>query len=428
MKAINRLDRTMKHPNLRIDKKNQYEYWFILCLSSYVLFTIFDLLLFGKDAIQWHILYNGYDFIADYTNVIGYASNLNPYNSTMVFGLHERAYPPLQYLVSYFISTNVSDINIYYDAQNFTSLYVEPKVTFLYLLFVIISVVGFFECIRVYKNGSEIIRTLTALSLSLSFPIIFTIERGNSILAVIVFVLFYLCFYDHDNRFLRELAFIALAIAAAIKMSPAILGVLLLFEKRWRDAIRTVIYGLLLFFMPFLFFKDGFNNIPLFFRNLSLQLEAYKYDSGCTIKGYIIYFSPYFVYDNFETINTICSVITVLICILLLLAAFLTKRKCDRLLYLLLILIILPSHSAMYCILYIIPCLVAFLNECDKKTLDKYILLGGVFCVCRLGGDIGMLLINAHNGLLIILLCAIIKSFETVIVTFKSKNNVVIKY
>lgn len=409
-----------------IDKKKQYEIAFIACIFAYIVFYICDFLIKGLNAIQWSTLWNGHDFIADFTNVIGYSSDRDPYGHNIINGLEERAYPPLQYLISYFLSKSIYNqqhfYDIHYDTLSNSNMYIETKTAMLYLLFIAVSIISLFECIKTYKNGSKYIKTLTAFAVTLSYPIIFIMERGNSILAVFVFVLFYLCFYNNDNKILRELSFISLALAAAFKLTPALLGIFLVMEKRWKEAFRTIIYGIVLFLFPFLFFKGGFNNIPLFFRNLSLQLNAYSIEDGCTIKGYFIYYFPD-LFDNYtSTVKTICSIATVLICILFLLAAFITKRKCDRLLYICLVLIILPSHSGTYCIVYIIPALLALLNEENKKSLDKYIILGGCFCLCELGGDTGSLIINYHNGLLIIVLCSLIKSTETIIAYIQTKS------
>ncbi|MCR5615177.1 MAG: DUF2029 domain-containing protein [Saccharofermentans sp.] len=404
-----------------IDQKRKYEYFFIICIGAYVLFTIFDFMI-CKGAVQWETLLNGRDFIADYTNVIGYASNRNPYDSTIANGLQERAYPPLQYVFSYLVSLTVPDMQYYYDIQDFTGMYMNTQVAMLYLLFVVISVIGIFELVRGFKNGSNLVKTLTALALTLSFPVLITIERGNSVLIVIVFVLFYLCFYDHDNRVLREMAFIALALAAGIKLMPAVLGVLLIIEKRWKEVIRTVIYGLASFFLPFLFFEGGFKNVPLFFRNLSLQLEAYKFIPDCTLRGFILTYFPDYAYDNIDSVKTICTVVTLLICTLMLVASFLTKRKGDRLVYLCMLLIIMPSHSASYNLLYLFPCMIALLNETDKLKLDLFILLGGCLSICTLGGPLGSILVNWHVGLLIIIICAIVKSVEVIVKRLDKKN------
>ena len=400
---------------LQLDKKHMHELFFIMCLLLYELFSIVDILIRGVNSIQWRVLYYGYDFIADYTNVIGYSSLRDPYNHTIVYGLHEKGYPPLQYCFSYLLSNNTTDIQTYYEIHNYTSMYADTRIMMLYIILTVIAVVILYESIRRYKNGSGFVKTLTAIAISLSFPIIFTIERGNSMLFVIVFIMIFICFYDSKNKILCEFAFLSLALAAALKLTPAILGVILIMQKKWKEAVRTILYGIAFFILPFLFLKGGIRNFSLFLRNLSLQLDAYKEDDGCNIMGYILrYFAGYS-----DSLSTVCTVITVIICFVLMIAAFYAHKNSDRLLYLCLIMLILPAHSATYCILYLIPVILAVLNESSKKKLDIYIIIGGCLCCCELGGYTGFFLINHYNGVLIILLCALIRAIETLIVKFK---------
>lgn len=405
--------------SLKINQKNGYEFSFIACLILYELFSIIDILVRGIDALQWEVLWFGYDFIADFTNVIGYSSGGDPYNNTIVFGLHEKGYPPLQYVFSDLVSNNTDDMEYYNRIRNYTSMYCDSRIMMLYIICTIITLILLYECLRRFKNGPGYIKTLTAFAIIFSFPIIFTVERGNSILIVLVFILVYLSFYDSKNPVLREISFIALALAAALKMTPAILGVLLIMQKRWKEALRTIIYGVLFFMLPFLFLKGGFANLPLFLRNLSLQLEAYKADTGCTINGFIIRCFGFYS----EATSYVCSLFTLIICVIFLVAAFFTNRKVDKLLYLSLIMIILPSHSATYCIVYLIPALISILNESDKRSLDKFFIVGGCLCLCEFGGIIGFILLNYHNGLLIILLCAIVRSIDTITAFVEHKTN-----
>lgn len=398
--------------------KTQYELIFIICIITYALFSLGDILFWGANAIQWEVLWNGRDFIADFTNIVGYSAENDPYNNTVAFGVHEKIYPPLQYFVSYLISGNISNLDYYYKVNSFSSLYTDTRIMMLFIIFTVISIIGIYSCVHTFKNGSSLTKHLAAISVCLSFPIVYTIERGNSINSVLAFILFYLVFNSSNNKILKEFSFISIALAASLKISPAFLGVILIIEKRWKDAIKTIVYGIVFFFGPFLLTKGGFTNIPLLIRNLLINIDVYEFESGCTIKGFFMHYMPEFFFYNFDTLNTLCSITTVIICVLLLSAAFLSKSSYDRILFVCLIMIILPSHSGTYCVIYIIPAILAMLNESGKRRLDKYILLGGCLCMCRLGGIIGYICINHHNGLLIILLCSIVRATEIIISYF----------
>ena len=63
----------------------------------------------------------------------------------------------------------------------------------------------------------------------------------------------------------KEAALLFIAFADGLKLYPAILGVLYLAEKRYREAGRLVVYGVVLFFLPFGFLGSGW----IFLRNIS---------------------------------------------------------------------------------------------------------------------------------------------------------------
>ena len=90
---------------------------------------------------------------------------------------------------------------------------------------------------------------------------------------VLMFIAFFITWKDSENRRKREFAIVCLAIASALKLYPAILGILLIRDKRYEDCIKAMIYFLILFVIPFLIFKGGFSNIPLFFDGLSVFSE-----------------------------------------------------------------------------------------------------------------------------------------------------------
>ena len=60
-----------------------------------------------------------------------------------------------------------------------------------------------------------------------------------------------------------------------MKIYPAVLGLLLLQEKRYKDIFIASLITLILVFLPFLFFKNGFHNIPRLFYNMKELTNSY---------------------------------------------------------------------------------------------------------------------------------------------------------
>jgi hypothetical protein len=79
----------------------------------------------------------------------------------------------------------------------------------------------------------------------------------------------------------RETALFLFAIAAALKLYPAVFGILYLVKKRYKEAGRLIIYGFLFFFVPFVFFQGG-NGFRIFLYNITAVGSG---TTGVTIVG-----------------------------------------------------------------------------------------------------------------------------------------------
>lgn len=104
----------------------------------------------------------------------------------------------------------------------------------------------------------------------------FAISRGTNVFQVLVFLLFFLNFYKSEKGWLRELSYLALAIAGVMKFYPLLFGALVLREKKWFASLRIALYFFLLFFLPFLAYEGGFENVTYYLRNL----EYFADDEG----------------------------------------------------------------------------------------------------------------------------------------------------
>ena len=267
----------------------------------------------------------------------------------------------------YFIS-RIIDLTDYYEADCFMDMYKEPKLLIAMMLIITAMIITFFETVRHNKNGSYGIKLLVAIASLLTAPFLFSVERGNSIILVIALMMAFFFGYDSENKVVKELSLIALAVAAALKISPALLGILLIYKKDWKAAVRTIIYGIIMFFGPFLLLKGGFANIPLMIRNIRLNNEYYMSKWGLTL---------YYTLTNYGApesvaLFNITGIISKVLCAIMLIAAFKFERKSDVAMVLGLSLVIFPDHSGYYNLLYLFPPLIVLLNE-EKKYLYTYV-------------------------------------------------------
>jgi hypothetical protein len=119
----------------------------------------------------------------------------------------------------------------------------------------------------VYKNAEKQKHTYSRSYVTV-FPFVFLLHRANVLIYCYMFVLLFLCNYQSSDTKKRELSLVALAAASAIKIYPLVFLALLFLKGRYKDILKTLLYFTALFFLPFLMFEGGFDNIGLFFRNM----------------------------------------------------------------------------------------------------------------------------------------------------------------
>ena len=117
-----------------------------------------------------------------------------------------------------------------------------------------------FTCLIIYtlikpkEIRSLIDRYFYIVLIAGTVPFWYCYERGNIILQVLMFLLIFIRFYKSDNKVLKEIALIGLALATAIKIYPVFFGLLLIKNKMWKESFRAVLYGIAFFFLPFIVF------------------------------------------------------------------------------------------------------------------------------------------------------------------------------
>lgn len=305
------------------------------------------------------------NYMADYYNVASYTASRNPY----YFGLDdpmsgEHAYPPLAYLVFYPLS-RVADF-LHQDAfeAGHSTMGMATSAFFMFL----ISGVFFLLLYETY-DGKKPFKFLLSLALMLSGVFLATYERGNIMILAAALCGFFLLNYQSENKLLRELALIALALSAGLKGYPAFLGILLLFDKRFKESFRLMLYGAAAIFLPFAFFAGGFANIPVWLANLKSNTEAYEFANFLRFNfRYWFIQLPDFqsrmgLYALLKRADLIAAVLAVA-------SSFFHKKHWKKVMQLLLVIMILPANSAIYVATYLFPGILLFFNEREHDARD----------------------------------------------------------
>lgn len=101
-------------------------------------------------------------------------------------------------------------------------------------------------------------RQLLIFTFFMSCPFLFLFERGNILLIALLCTFTYVLLYDSNNKIYRYISYICLAVAAAIKIYPAIFGVFsVINRKSGKEVCVLIMLGVTMFFAPFALFGGG---------------------------------------------------------------------------------------------------------------------------------------------------------------------------
>jgi hypothetical protein len=190
-------------------------------------------------------------------------------------------------------------------------------------------------------------------------------ERGNSVMIVVVLLLIALNWRDSESMVKRELAMILIAICAGIKIYPAIFGLLYLKEKRWKETLRLVLYGIVFFFGPFVFFL-GKNGFLLWLSNV---LEITKTDSVGRVEYIKGVFCTIFYWITGDAHETICDSISILFLLFMIFLAFLSNSRNRTVFFLCAAMAFFPINAFRYTQCYLaIPLIIELMEHGEEKT------------------------------------------------------------
>ena len=345
---------------LQRNRPNLYETlfaWYLLILAA----AAFLSLCLSHGMHQHGVFIGSDDFFMDFFNVLKYIAGRDPYHNTFN-GMYEKAYPPLAYLLLYPFSMVWNYV---------TGAPKDARVTQLGLmsvvLFLVVCTCLLLMLLWKMRTGSDRTRFFTTAALLCSGIMLFSLERANIIFIAVVCVAFFLLYKDSENRTLRELALVALAVAAGIKVYPAIFGLLLLYEQRYRETCRLILYGMAAFLLPFLFFTGGVGNIPQLISNMGKNTETYL------MRDVYYRFGPEplcLLLKMGRPSVQLVSWLAYIPAALAALTAFRLDRSWKTILLLTCALVATPANSAYYCGLYLFPAVVLFLNDRKHRWSD----------------------------------------------------------
>ena len=219
------------------------------------------------------------------------------------------------------------------------------------------------------------------IALLVSAPFLYLAERGNMLLITVACVAIFLAFYRDERWFVREIAYVSLAVAAATKIYPALFGLLLLREKDWKGTVHCVIWGALLFFVPF-FKWGGFEDIGIMLNNI-LHNDVHTgskmgFGEKLNFSNTFRMLDAYTGWSGFGVLAKHSSII----CIVLLAPAMLVcKERWKTVLAIAVFSVAFPDFSYMYSSVLLLPAAVMFARAKLQKSDYVYLFLFAVLLV-----------------------------------------------
>lgn len=350
---------------------NPIDKWFYGIITILILLFVSGLLIYPLGT-QLNVFFIKTDnFFADFFNVQIYIADWDPYHNT-VNGLGEKCYLPFTYL---FLELFNGFYN--YSGASLIDCYGSSTATMSCILFMMVSLFLFYHSLSCLTEIPSKLKSV----LLFSSVVLFSFERGNIIILCGALICYFLAYKNSPISRLRIFSLLCLCVVSIIKVYPAILGLYLLRDKRYKDIAICVCITIILAFVPFLFFTGGFDNIGQMFENYAVFSQTYSFYSVFPRYGlsHIIAWGLIgFHVDRgvSDIILLLPQFLLYLSCLLSFVLFFYVKMAWKRLAFVVLPIIMLPTNSGFYCGLYFIPVIVLFLYNNEGRKLDfLYMLL-----------------------------------------------------
>ena len=284
---------------------------------------------------------------------------------------HSSSYPALACIFFGFFARQLQTI----DGVVSTDANINQMMFVAYSL-VLVSI--FISLLNKRKRGESFEKTVFAIMMLLSAPFIYMFERGNIISLALIFLMAYVFGKDSKNKWIREISYVCLGISAALKIYPAVFGLLLIKDKNYKAAVKVIIYGIAFFIIPF-FAYHGIHDMKLMYGNMRMTGEIFQ-STGVGGKVNIV---PtlrvvlglcgideigYYIAGIFKILPYAYLLAAVIACMF-------HKSNWKVMTLLSSMIVLVPDFSFVYTLVFFIIPLISFLDSKEKRTFVDWICL-----------------------------------------------------
>ena len=336
----------------------------------------------GRNSFDWLL-----GIFSDFVVIMNFSLEESPY----VVG--DSSYPPIAIAILYPFALICKNAFSKYSFTELTADELTAKMAMhpqfwvsILLFFAICSALTVLLVSRLFGIKGRDKLTLGVIIL-FSAPFVFAVMRGNTIYFALIFLLAFLILKDQKNPVAREFGYFCLAFAGAIKIYPLFFGVFLLKDKKILASFRVAVYFGLISAFSFLMMKNSFDNVSPFLNHLggfmSNELRLLGLNN-LSMSAHLYRFLHVFI-RSLEAESTLFSVINLSVLLLMFLvstfAAIVTKSDFSRYVICFAIVLLVPSISYFYVLIFALLPFMEFLRTYREMSLPKRVFYFFAFMV-----------------------------------------------
>ena len=369
---------------------------------AYFIYVLAD----GYHALLRFCFLGGYDLFMDFFNSIRDAAQ-----GPAVYTEREVIYPPMANLIFLILSRFLPSRYLRTDFARRKAWMNYAQAICLYFAFAMAAILILIFLCQKHLKVSERAKRWVSLALVLNVPFIVMLERGNILIYSVLAWMLFIFLYDSEKKWQRELSLIALAFSFSLKLYPAIFGWQLIVDKRYKDAARCALYGVLMLILPSFFFGGPIclwwmvENVLSFSSTKSASWAAELFRNG-----YLA--------------NFLNNTMLILAALSFLIAPFFEKDRFRVVLIGVAVLFSTPALNAIYAWTFCLAPLCMLLNR-KKLSAIEWLYFAGILAPMLFYPDLNYSNYKAVSGLAMygIILVTTIELAVTVYRHFKEKKN-----
>ena len=192
------------------------------------------------------LVYVQTDTFMDYFNSVVFGLS-DPYSNPRVI------YPPLITAIYMVIAKYTNDFVFIYGNDYSIDMRNSEVPMMVFIIITLLTIVLLQSVIEknLKDGGCGKFSNIMFFTILLSYPVLWTLERGNSLMYTVPAVMLFITGYNSNNIFIRLASYVAIGFAAGIKISPAFFTLLILSQRRYMEFLACIGIMALMVLAPF---------------------------------------------------------------------------------------------------------------------------------------------------------------------------------